>query len=357
MEAETRIEHRTDDDIDEKLHLVDQKPQTDFESFVEQLSKTDVNPADVENNENPKPRPDIGPNASIKSQSEDKYTKVESHMDVKTPLEIKPNSESKHSSAVNPHSETKQHVDGKLHSENKQHVDGKLHSEIKQHVDGKPLAEIKQHVNDKSYSGVKQQAEVKTRFDVKENAAEINTQFKHQTEIKPYQSYNNKHQTEVKSHFDVTEHADGKQPHSDPTPLHPEVVKSHSDFKHQSETKTQVEVKPPQIDFKHQAEVKTHLNFKHQSEVKPPPHSDFKQYVEIDQQPAQYADVKSNVAVRPLKTKVDADFNLVASMLKISGCNIYGRMYRVGKIIAELSNPCLECMCTEIGVHCNQLKC
>lgn len=53
-----------------------------------------------------------------------------------------------------------------------------------------------------------------------------------------------------------------------------------------------------------------------------------------------------------------AESNFAApSALKISGCNIYGRMYRVGKIIAELSNPCLECMCTEIGVHCNQTKC
>lgn len=43
--------------------------------------------------------------------------------------------------------------------------------------------------------------------------------------------------------------------------------------------------------------------------------------------------------------------------LLISGCNIYGRMYRVGRIISELSGPCLECKCTEVGVHCTTLGC
>lgn len=44
-------------------------------------------------------------------------------------------------------------------------------------------------------------------------------------------------------------------------------------------------------------------------------------------------------------------------LLKLAGCNIYGRMYRVGRIISELSGPCLECMCTDIGVQCRPLKC
>jgi hypothetical protein len=44
-------------------------------------------------------------------------------------------------------------------------------------------------------------------------------------------------------------------------------------------------------------------------------------------------------------------------MLKLAGCNIYGRMYRVGRIITELSTPCQECWCTELGVQCNPLKC
>ncbi|KAJ8949216.1 hypothetical protein NQ314_008276 [Rhamnusium bicolor] len=44
-------------------------------------------------------------------------------------------------------------------------------------------------------------------------------------------------------------------------------------------------------------------------------------------------------------------------LLKLAGCNIYGRMYRVGRIISELSSPCLECKCTEVGVQCKALKC
>lgn len=44
-------------------------------------------------------------------------------------------------------------------------------------------------------------------------------------------------------------------------------------------------------------------------------------------------------------------------ILKLAGCNIYGRMYRVGKIISELSGPCMECKCTEIGVQCKDLSC
>lgn len=51
------------------------------------------------------------------------------------------------------------------------------------------------------------------------------------------------------------------------------------------------------------------------------------------------------------------DNNTGAGILKLAGCNIYGRMYRVGRIIFELSGPCLECKCTETGVQCNSLKC
>jgi hypothetical protein len=40
-------------------------------------------------------------------------------------------------------------------------------------------------------------------------------------------------------------------------------------------------------------------------------------------------------------------------LLKLAGCNIYGQMYDVGEIIAELSNACLECKCLpDIGVGC-----
>lgn len=44
-------------------------------------------------------------------------------------------------------------------------------------------------------------------------------------------------------------------------------------------------------------------------------------------------------------------------LLKLAGCNIYGRMYRVGRIISELSGPCMECKCTEVGVQCTELRC
>ena len=51
------------------------------------------------------------------------------------------------------------------------------------------------------------------------------------------------------------------------------------------------------------------------------------------------------------------DPGAASGLLKLAGCNIYGRMYRVGRIITELSGPCLECMCTEVGVQCRQLSC
>lgn len=49
--------------------------------------------------------------------------------------------------------------------------------------------------------------------------------------------------------------------------------------------------------------------------------------------------------------------SLISGLPKVAGCNIYGRMYRVGRIIAELSTPCQECKCTEQGVQCRQLTC
>lgn len=58
-----------------------------------------------------------------------------------------------------------------------------------------------------------------------------------------------------------------------------------------------------------------------------------------------------------LPVLVSADPGAVSGILKLAGCNIYGRMYRVGRIISELSGPCLECMCTEVGVQCRPLDC
>jgi hypothetical protein len=54
---------------------------------------------------------------------------------------------------------------------------------------------------------------------------------------------------------------------------------------------------------------------------------------------------------------IAGDPGAASGLLKLSGCNIFGRMYRLGKIIAELSNPCLQCMCADVGVHCIPLKC
>ncbi|XP_017465132.1 PREDICTED: mucin-5AC isoform X1 [Rhagoletis zephyria] len=64
-------------------------------------------------------------------------------------------------------------------------------------------------------------------------------------------------------------------------------------------------------------------------------------------------------ASTPLEAQQSASNNLIdpAGVLKLAGCNIYGRMYRVGRIILELSSPCLECKCTEVGVKCGQLDC
>ncbi|XP_036327863.1 mucin-5AC isoform X2 [Rhagoletis pomonella] len=64
-------------------------------------------------------------------------------------------------------------------------------------------------------------------------------------------------------------------------------------------------------------------------------------------------------ASTPLEMQQSASNNLIdsAGVLKLAGCNIYGRMYRVGRIILELSSPCLECKCTEVGVKCGQLDC
>jgi len=55
-----------------------------------------------------------------------------------------------------------------------------------------------------------------------------------------------------------------------------------------------------------------------------------------------------------IKKKVNNPYNMG---LKLSGCNIYGKMYSVGHAIRELSSPCVECRCTDIGVQCSDLPC
>lgn len=65
----------------------------------------------------------------------------------------------------------------------------------------------------------------------------------------------------------------------------------------------------------------------------------------------------SRPPVTPMPSMSVPDPGAASGLLKLAGCNIYGRMYRVGRIISELSGPCLECMCTEVGVQCRPLKC
>ncbi|KPJ12209.1 Cysteine-rich motor neuron 1 protein [Papilio machaon] len=60
--------------------------------------------------------------------------------------------------------------------------------------------------------------------------------------------------------------------------------------------------------------------------------------------------------VRP-STSNHLSGGLGPGFLKLAGCNIYGKMYRVERIIAELSSSCQECRCTELGVQCRQLGC
>ncbi|KAF5291205.1 hypothetical protein FQA39_LY14447 [Lamprigera yunnana] len=57
------------------------------------------------------------------------------------------------------------------------------------------------------------------------------------------------------------------------------------------------------------------------------------------------------------ESAIGVDPAVGVGLLKLAGCNIYGRMYRVGRIISELSGPCMECRCTEVGVQCTPLKC
>lgn len=84
------------------------------------------------------------------------------------------------------------------------------------------------------------------------------------------------------------------------------------------------------------------------------PLSDDQKYVvnpiDIDKMKKHHSEGVMEIFAKPTLPNING-------LLKLAGCNIYGRMYRVGKIIAELSTPCLECKCTEIGVSCTPLSC
>ncbi|KAK7086569.1 hypothetical protein SK128_017438 [Halocaridina rubra] len=49
---------------------------------------------------------------------------------------------------------------------------------------------------------------------------------------------------------------------------------------------------------------------------------------------------------------LNTDPVLASGLFKLSGCNIYGRMYDIGDSIKELSATCKECRCTPLGVQC-----
>lgn len=42
--------------------------------------------------------------------------------------------------------------------------------------------------------------------------------------------------------------------------------------------------------------------------------------------------------------------------IRVSECNIYGKIYPVGQVIKELSDSCKPCTCTSQGVECES-KC
>lgn len=87
-----------------------------------------------------------------------------------------------------------------------------------------------------------------------------------------------------------------------------------------------------------------------QEQTKVPVFNNQNKITNFDQLPQHHSEGATEISAKPTLPNMNG-------LLKLAGCNIYGRMYRVGKIIAELSSPCLECKCTEIGVSCTPLKC
>lgn len=54
------------------------------------------------------------------------------------------------------------------------------------------------------------------------------------------------------------------------------------------------------------------------------------------------------------KDESSTDFDPL-SIFRVSECNIYGRLYKVGELIQELSNSCERCSCNRSGVDCQTL--
>ncbi|CAL8084351.1 unnamed protein product [Orchesella dallaii] len=68
------------------------------------------------------------------------------------------------------------------------------------------------------------------------------------------------------------------------------------------------------------------------------------------------ADLKQH-APFPFNLPKSQDSSLYNLGIKLSGCNVVGKMYSVGDIIEELSSTCVRCMCSHIGVHCAERSC
>ncbi|GFY60503.1 uncharacterized protein TNIN_88701 [Trichonephila inaurata madagascariensis] len=55
-------------------------------------------------------------------------------------------------------------------------------------------------------------------------------------------------------------------------------------------------------------------------------------------------------------TMFSADLGAVTELggnLKISGCNVYGKYYRINDKVSDLSKPCSDCICSADGIVCN----
>lgn len=311
--AETRIEHRTDDEIDDtEIGIQDVKPQHNTANIKQQHGITDVKKqhgtADVKSHHN---------TANIKQHGTTDVKLSHDTVDMKQQLHGTVDVKSQHSSV---YMNKSQHgiADVKPQHGTTTEVHKSSYSTVPPLLARQPMpkpffrtpgstqagdanydkdmdGDMNTRVQADFYAGAKTRLQNATT----ENAQDI---VEHRTDVKPVNN------TDVR-----VQAADTK--------LRPQV-KVH-----------QGAVRPPQTD----AVSSAHRRPEHNTQ--------------------QNVTVRPNIGAVTSKIKVDSDLGPAVSALKISGCNIYGRMYRVGKIIAELSNPCLECMCTEIGVHCNQLKC
>ncbi|XP_050437670.1 uncharacterized protein LOC126843899 isoform X2 [Adelges cooleyi] len=314
--ADVFLQQRTDEDVGETVQFVDVKPAADglknksYADVPKHHAPTAVEP--------PRRNSDKPANDSTVHKDVGETYKVDTRLEPVHGPPAKPSS-----ARVRPHADLKENASfaevGKR-PETKPHA-----ADPKRQSDVQPPSEIEQHAEFEHRPEIKVQTDAVRRPEAQLH--HVHTDFKHQPDTKPYfdSTYPIKPSSEPK-HAGVTPHAELKTHPSDFRPLRPLAeIKPHSDAKPHLDSKKTPDVVNPLSDFKST------------------PH----------------AQIKSNpsTTAKPVKAKPNTELNTLASMLRISGCNIYGRMYRVGKIITELSTPCLQCMCTDTGVQCNQLKC